>query len=103
MSKYEGRRSKFELENNWSWIDSSRLLGNLKKDLWQSLGLTVGSSFQRIQIGYRHSGQAQREPESSPLWRQRSGFLRRDLDSRPGLPSTGVTFFRGNDKTRHPN
>ena len=46
----------------------------------------------------RHSGQAQREPESSPLCRQRLALDRRDsLDSRPGLLSAGVTFFRGND------
>jgi hypothetical protein len=33
----------------------------------------------------RHSGQAQGEPESK-------------VDSRPGLLSAGVTFFRGNDE-----
>jgi len=38
----------------------------------------------------RHSGQAQREPESR-------------LDSRPGLLFAGVTFFRGNDEAKqHP-
>jgi hypothetical protein len=36
----------------------------------------------------RHSGQAQREPESR-------------LDSRPGFLAAGVTFFRGNDGPRH--
>ena len=44
----------------------------------------------------RHSGQAEREPESS------SGDSPCDggLDSRPGLLSAGVTFFRGNDEPR---
>ena len=99
MPKCEGRSPKFELADSWCWIDSSRILGNLEKDPWQSLGWTIGSSFQTNRTGLRHSGQAQREPESSSLWRQRLGFRRRDLDSRPGLPSAGVTFFRGNDET----
>ena len=67
MPKREGRRSKFELADDWFWIDRSRILGNLEKDPWQSLGWTSGSSFQKHRTGLRHSGQAQREPEFSSL------------------------------------
>jgi hypothetical protein len=46
-------------------------------------------------INLRHSGQAKREPESSPA--TTSICYDDGLDSGPGLLSAGVTFFRGND------
>ena len=49
----------------------------------------------------RHSGQAEREPESSPLRRNGVPCLKDSLNSRPGLLSGGVTFFCGNDGSIH--
>jgi hypothetical protein len=47
----------------------------------------------------RHSGQAQREPDRGRLAGYVLNLQQHHLDSRPGLLSAGVTFFRRNDGT----